>query len=166
MHIKTITCLFHSLKYRNTLYFRVEQSYSFYHNAKKSFLWSVELVIMVGAMVGSQQTNCQLGLQGVMSPCFKLHDVWDIVWCWLHPSRSGGVKMLWSVCRNVRIWAGIYHLILRWWWKTQCILGIAHCNHPTMLARIIYNGTVAIEVSSCSFGLWEVEPSLINIDNV
>lgn len=47
-------------------------------------LWSAELVSMVGgiehAMVGGQQTNCRLGLQGVMSPCFKLqccmgHDV-------------------------------------------------------------------------------------------
>lgn len=49
---------------------------------------------------------------------------------------------------------------------TQYILEMAHCDVPTMLARIIYNGTVVIEVSSCSFGLWEVEPSLIYIDNV
>lgn len=39
-------------------------------------LWSAELVSMVGgieqAMVGGQQTNCRLGLQGVMSSCFKL----------------------------------------------------------------------------------------------
>lgn len=71
-----------------------------------------------------------------------------------------------NVYRNLRIWAGFCGLILIWWWMTQCILEMAHCDVPTMLARIIYNGTVAIEVSSCSFGLWEVEPSLIYLDNV
>lgn len=153
--INTITGLFHSLKYR----------YTHITMPKNTLLWGAELVSMVGgteqAMVGGQETNCKLGLHNLMSLCFILQCVWDIVERWLHHSRSGHMKMLWSAYRNVRIWAVFYGPILAWWWITPCILLMAHCNVLTMLARNIYNESVASEVLSCSFGLWEVKPSLI-----
>ncbi len=39
--------------------------------------------------------------------------------------RSGGMRMLWSLSRNVRIWPVLYGPRLAWRWRTPCILEMA-----------------------------------------